>query len=207
MSARTYLSCADTAKLIRQALRESFPDVKFSVRSSTYSGGASIRIYWTDGPNSAQVDAVAQRFSGSYFDGGIDYKGCKYHALDGQPVRFGADFIFTERAHSDAAVLWAARHVVRKYLGEELLNGEDIVSAYRKGELWNAPVLTSPGSCDAHWNLQSRIGEALQKHSDRLTVARSPTCDRVAFTGDDGYGQGTVGQYFTGGDKGYAQFT
>lgn len=41
MESRKYLSCAETAKLLRQALKESFPGVKFSVRSSVYSGGAN----------------------------------------------------------------------------------------------------------------------------------------------------------------------
>ena len=39
-----YFTCAETAKLIRQSLKEAFPGVKFSVRSSTYSGGASIDV-------------------------------------------------------------------------------------------------------------------------------------------------------------------
>lgn len=42
--ATKYLSCAETAKLIRQALKEAFPDMKFGVRSKTYSGGASIDV-------------------------------------------------------------------------------------------------------------------------------------------------------------------
>ena len=37
-----YLTCAETAKLVRSALKAAFPGVKFSVCSSTYSGGASI---------------------------------------------------------------------------------------------------------------------------------------------------------------------
>lgn len=45
---REYISCADTAKLIRQAIKEAFPGVKFSVRSSVYSGGASITVEWLD---------------------------------------------------------------------------------------------------------------------------------------------------------------
>lgn len=49
MADRKYLSCAETAKLVRQSLKEAFPKVKFSVKSSTYSGGASIRAYWLDG--------------------------------------------------------------------------------------------------------------------------------------------------------------
>jgi Large polyvalent protein associated domain 29 len=52
-----YLSCADTAKLIRAALKKTFLRVKFSVRSKTYSGGASVTVHWTDGPTAKQVDA------------------------------------------------------------------------------------------------------------------------------------------------------
>jgi hypothetical protein len=87
----TYLSCADTAKLVRAALKETFPGVKFSVKSSVYAGGASINIAYIDGPSAPQVEAVAKAFQGAYFDGMTDYKGCNYNTLDGQAVRFGAD--------------------------------------------------------------------------------------------------------------------
>jgi hypothetical protein len=70
----TYLSCAETAKLIRAALKKTFPKTKFSVRSSTYSGGASIDVSWTDGPCEKAVKGVAGQFSGSNFDGMIDMK-------------------------------------------------------------------------------------------------------------------------------------
>lgn len=69
-----YLSCADTAKLIRAALKREFPEVKFSVRSHTYAGGASINVGWIDGPQSADVDAVTGQFAGAGFDGMIDLK-------------------------------------------------------------------------------------------------------------------------------------
>jgi hypothetical protein len=70
----TYLSCAETAKLVRAALKKGFPGVKFSVRSDTYSMGASIRVNWTDGPCTAAVRAITGQFSGSGFDGMIDMK-------------------------------------------------------------------------------------------------------------------------------------
>jgi len=41
---RKYLTCAETAQLVRAALREAFPEVRFSVRSKVYAGGASINI-------------------------------------------------------------------------------------------------------------------------------------------------------------------
>ena len=66
------LSCAETARLIRQAVKRSFPGVKFSVRSHTYSGGASIDVRWTDGPTGRMVDSVVQAYRGGAFDGSID---------------------------------------------------------------------------------------------------------------------------------------
>lgn len=67
-----YLSCAETAKLIRAALKCAFPATKFSVKSKTYSGGASINVDWTDGPTDKMVSAVTEQFSGGHFDGSID---------------------------------------------------------------------------------------------------------------------------------------
>lgn len=68
----TYYRPAQTAALIRAALKRTFPGVKFGVTTSTYSGGASIRIKWTDGPTTEQVESVAGQFAGKGFDGMID---------------------------------------------------------------------------------------------------------------------------------------
>ena len=66
---KEYLSCAETAKLVRAALKKKFPGVKFSVRSSTYSMGASISIHWTLGPTTKEVDAEVGGFEAASFDG------------------------------------------------------------------------------------------------------------------------------------------
>jgi hypothetical protein len=81
MMSYEYLSCAATAKLVRAALKKAFPGVKFSVRSDTYSGGASINVNWTDGPSSAAVKRVAGAFAGGGFDGMIDMKYSVSHWL------------------------------------------------------------------------------------------------------------------------------
>lgn len=96
-----YISCTDTAKLVRKALKQSFKGIKFSVRSKTYSGGASIDISWTDGPTTKQVDEVAGQFAGATFDGMIDLKSYHRSDLNGEEVHFGADFIFTTRHYSE----------------------------------------------------------------------------------------------------------
>lgn len=68
----TYYSVTETAKFIRKALKLAWPGTKFSVRSDKYSGGASIRIAWTDGPKSSDVEHYIAGYEGRGFDGMID---------------------------------------------------------------------------------------------------------------------------------------
>jgi hypothetical protein len=99
----TYLSCAETAKLLRAALKQHFPGIKFSVRSDTYSGGASIRVAWQDGPLTRAVNDVADAFSGATFDGMIDLKSYKDPVLIGaEHVHMGADYVFCNREVTEA---------------------------------------------------------------------------------------------------------
>ncbi len=65
---------ADTAKLIRTALQAAFPGQEFSVRTKTYSMGASVNVYWLDGPTPAEVEKIADQYAGAGFDGAIDLK-------------------------------------------------------------------------------------------------------------------------------------
>jgi hypothetical protein len=199
---KTYISVADTAKLVRASVKEAFPGVKFSVRSRSYSMGASIDVSWTDGPNSAQVDAVVKRFQGSYFDGMIDYKGTRYATLDGALVRFSADFVFAHRSYSDAMIERAIAAVLAKW-GE--FSQPVTLAAWRAG---NLHMVMPKGVTD--WRRHDAAGvlitAALTKRST-MVAQPSPTAARVAFAGDDGYGAGTVGMPGTateGGNGGYS---
>jgi hypothetical protein len=189
-----YLTCAETAALVRQSLKEAFARVKFTVRSKTYSGGASLSIGWTDGPNVAQVEAVVMRFKGSYFDGGIDYKGTVYALLDGhQQVRFGADFIHTERAYSDEAVSRAIERVYTRYRENFEAAGvaKPTVEAFRRGDL---RCLQLAGlHIYGNESVQRDLFDVLRKHSDRLKVEHSKTAARVFITHDDGYSRAVGG--------------
>ena len=69
MKQSRYISVTDTAKLIRPALAKHFPGIKFSVRSESYSGGASINVSWTDGPRTKEIDLIIKGFEGRSFDG------------------------------------------------------------------------------------------------------------------------------------------
>lgn len=179
--AKKYLTCAETAKLVRAALKEAFPGIKFSVRSSTYSGGASMSVGWTDGPNTAQVDAVVGVFEGSYFDGSIDYKGNIYHMIDGQEVSMGADSIHTNRSYSEAMVARAIDRLFSRYSGNFKGMEKPTPEDFQCGRLYSVHV---PGLQDDMQRLVSRV---LYKHSDRLKVAPSKTAGKVMVIGDDGY--------------------
>lgn len=103
-----FISPTEVAKIVRSALRESFPGVKFSVRTDKYSGGSSLRVSWTDGPTERQVRGVVGHFRGATFDGMTDMK--HHHTsqlhtgdFEVEEVSYGNDFIFTTRRPSEEA--------------------------------------------------------------------------------------------------------
>jgi hypothetical protein len=178
MSNVQYLSCAETAKLVRAALKEAFPGVKFSVRSSVYSGGASINVNYVDGPTYDQVKAVVGMFEGSYFDGMTDYKGSNYSSLDGQQVRFGADFIFVNRSFSVGLLTNLVANACQYYGYTMPAIAEGYGGAYIADNI--------------DYEQNRRIMTRVSEYSGD-DAAESPTLARVAFLGDDGYGYNSVG--------------
>lgn len=134
-----HIDTAEVAKLIRKALSgafsASFPDTRFSVKISRYSGGSSVRVRWTDGPTTAMVEAIAKRFQGSSFDGMVDLKSYHDSELDGERVHFGADHVFCERAFSVGLAQRAADAICRRYglprlkVGEYAWGGADLSAA------------------------------------------------------------------------------
>lgn len=83
-----FISCVETAKLVRSALKREFPSVRFSVRSERYSLGASIHVHWVGGPERDAVEQVACAYQGARFDGMIDLQTHVTHYLtaDGRAV-------------------------------------------------------------------------------------------------------------------------
>ncbi len=68
--------------MLRKDLAKSFPGTKFSV---TKSPGGSIRVKWTDGPTTKQVEKVSGVYEGKGFDGSIDMSyHYKHYVLDGR---------------------------------------------------------------------------------------------------------------------------
>lgn len=86
---------------LRKELRAAFPDVKFSIRYKTFSGGDEIRVSYIDGPKSDAVKAIASRYT--YDSSGSNIMTDYY---DYQPTEFtqkygGAKFVFIDREMSE----------------------------------------------------------------------------------------------------------
>lgn len=74
---------AEVAKKIREELKKAFPGVKFSVRSSSYTGGSSISVKWANFPTVKAVEEVARK-----------YKEVSYDEYSGEILSGGNRFVF-----------------------------------------------------------------------------------------------------------------
>lgn len=95
--ARELARAAKTAKVIRQELKKVFPEVKFSVTSSNFSGGDSVHISWTDGPDGDIVDRIVKKYE-RY--AGTDYTGdyAEFRSVDSDILGCdGAKYVQTSR--------------------------------------------------------------------------------------------------------------
>ena len=100
MARKVYEGAKGTAKRIRKILKEKFKGTKFSVRSSVYSGGSSVRVSWTDGPREDKVKSEISWLRGANFDGMTDLKEYRKVIIEeyGEELEIvGADFIFCSR--------------------------------------------------------------------------------------------------------------
>jgi hypothetical protein len=105
-----YISQVETNKMMRKALKDAFPGVKFSVRGHD----SSSRVIWEDGPSEDAVNKVVQQFRGASFDGMIDLESPVSHMVNGEEVHYGSKYIFTERKVGEAsrveALAWLHAH-------------------------------------------------------------------------------------------------
>ena len=82
-----FVDVTEVATLVRRSLKKHFPDVRFSVRSNRYSGGASVVVRWKAGPQESEVMAKVNQYAGSRLDGDYSPRSV-YHYLrpDGEAM-------------------------------------------------------------------------------------------------------------------------
>lgn len=66
---KTLSSHAAAAKMIRQELKTSFPEIVFSVKSRSYSGGCSIDVRYTNGPTEDLITPIIEKYEMGSFCG------------------------------------------------------------------------------------------------------------------------------------------
>ena len=91
-------SHAAAAKAIREELKKTFPGIKFSVISDSYSMGDSVHIDWTDGPTTGEVDSIVKKYQYGSFNGMEDI----YEITNSREDIPQTKYIQTSRSQSDA---------------------------------------------------------------------------------------------------------
>jgi hypothetical protein len=91
----TYITPAETAKLIRAELKAAFAGVKFSVRKEHFVVWVTIPA--TASVTVADVEAITNNYLGSKFDSQTDMYLSETHIVNGLKVRYLADHVFVQK--------------------------------------------------------------------------------------------------------------
>lgn len=102
---------AKAAKQIKKELKAQFPETKFSVTSDTYTGGSSVSIAYTDGPEKQEVQSIANYWVAGNFNGMIDL----YEYDSGKDDRPTAKYIFVNREMSEETAAKLEEEVRERY--------------------------------------------------------------------------------------------
>ena len=87
------------AKNLKKELQTTFPEVNFSVKSESYSGGSSIHVSWHNGPSDSVVEKIANKYQYGWFDGMDDLY--NYSDQVWTDVFGGAKYVMCNRKISD----------------------------------------------------------------------------------------------------------
>lgn len=122
-------SLVTAAKNVRIELKKAFPKVKFKVTTSRYSGGDSLRASWVDGPTTAQVDAIIQKYSAGSFNGMDDMYTYDHNVFN--EVFGDAKYVFAERSYTNDFLALVLDKIGKMYGAEPLS-----VADYRAGRAY-----------------------------------------------------------------------
>lgn len=123
--------CVTAAKNIRIELKKAFPLIKFSVTTSKFAGGDSVRVGWTDGVTVNEVDTITNKYKGGDFDGSDDlytYKDSAWMDAFGS-----AKYISTSREYSAEFVAETIAEIGAMWHDGELPKAHD----YKNGSLYS----------------------------------------------------------------------
>lgn len=132
------------AKNIRKELKKAFPTTKFSVTGESFAGGDAIRIHWTDGPATEQVETITNKYKAGHFDGSQDLY--EYNDSTWTEAFGDAKYVTTSREYSLEFVTATIKELAGQFHDSELPNAED----YKQGRLY---YTTPSRHCDSWQDL------------------------------------------------------
>jgi len=112
---------AQTAQEIRKVLKTTYPKVKFTVTSESYSGGNSVRVGYTDFIPTTEIDKLLSKFQYGHFDGMTDMYEYS-NKVEGIPQ---VKYLFVERKMSEMVKNELLNKINTEYAGCENLGYDD----------------------------------------------------------------------------------
>lgn len=113
---------AKASSAIKKELKKNFANIKFSVKSSNYSGGDSVHIKWTDGPTTDEVEKITNKYQYGNFDGTTDM----YNYDNKQDDIPQSKYILTQRGMSDDTRLKIVEYLRNYYEACKNITIEDM---------------------------------------------------------------------------------
>ena len=108
-----YLRTGEVSKNLKELLKRRFPNVKFSVRSKSFSGGDDVTVSYVDGPAYAKVKRLVDMFCDSSTDITGDYRDHTPSAFN--DVFGGFSYTWTNREISDELKADIGRLITEKF--------------------------------------------------------------------------------------------
>jgi len=117
---------SQVAKMIRKDLKAAYPQVKFSVTSSSYAGGNSVNVKWENGPTSQMIEDLTDKYEAGKFNSMEDLY--EYdHSKSGRPT---VKYIITSRSITDEKRAEIRKEIEKKF-GCDLSDERDIFSRFQ----------------------------------------------------------------------------
>lgn len=120
---------AHVAQLIKKELQHRYPLTEWRVKSSSFSGGDSVDVSYTDGPTSHDVQQILNKYENSSFDAMTDCSNYMKPAYGGEGVRFAME----ARHYSKEATDASRARLVKLYHLEGLSDQDPIPDNWRVG--------------------------------------------------------------------------
>lgn len=149
---------------IKKHLKKLFPGHDFSVKSSSYSMGSSIRVCWTDGPSHDEVDSFADQFQ---YNGAMDQTDYVPTRSTGGVFRglFGSvGYVFCERTIREERYTAAAEDFKKYTEDRQSPWRRELFKEVEETSYYVAPTVPTVQDSGAACTIKDNLEKSLDRH-------------------------------------------